>query len=185
MRKLRRLLHTFCWILDYVPSHWVTKNSTKYFAIIQSISLQSGHKPIALHWVDQVLKIRKYNSGIQQICFVLKAQPHTHKVAERHKGRWVSPNWYSVFVCLLGTVFAWAGMGTSSCITFRLLTVRSNMVHFSLTKCSKNGSVVMMEKIAWIPSNLCFPLACNTYWVFTAEYNFWFGVYQWHLSGYS
>lgn len=98
MRKLRRLFHTFCWILDWIPSHWLNKNSTKFIA--QSISLEPGHKLIPLHWMDSVLKFLKYNLGIQQICSFIKlnAFEYTHKLAERNKGRWRNPNGYSLCV---------------------------------------------------------------------------------------
>lgn len=49
----------------------------------------------------QILNFPKYNSGIQQICYVIKAQPHIHKVTQRDNGRWGSPNVSSVCVCLL------------------------------------------------------------------------------------
>lgn len=34
----------------------------------------------------------------------------------------------------------------------------------------------MLEEVAWIPSNLNFPLVCDAYRVFTAEHNFQFGT---------
>lgn len=63
-------------------------------------------------WI-QVLKFLKYNSGIQQICFAIKAQPHTHKSSRETQRQVGKPKWvFSVCLCVFAgnsLSLGWAG----------------------------------------------------------------------------
>lgn len=52
-------------------------------------------------WI-QDLSLSKYNSGMQQICYMIKAQPHTHKThSTERQWRMGKPKYvFSVCVCL-------------------------------------------------------------------------------------